>query len=1127
MDSKDFCHLHIHNEFSQLDGFGTAKMYAEKAVKLGFKYIALTNHGNIDGLIKFQKACVDAGVTPILGCEGYVVPDIEKKSRKRGHILLLIKNQTGFENLCTLLTHANLEGFYYKPRISYDMLLKHCKGLVISTACAISFVRAHRRKGHQLFYDLHDTIKDDLYCEIMPHDMAFQHKANQEILKLAKSTGTKVIATNDCHYVNKTEWKAQEVLLAIQRKAKWDDPNRWSFGFKGLHLKSVREMSQALKKVGLYKKSFLTNTIEIAEKCAGYQIPKAEVELPKIPGVPKNEEKFLKRLCKKGFQQRFDKSISREPTYNRRLREEYNLITKQKFTRYFLLVWELVNWCRKNDILVGPGRGSVGGSLIAYLLGITSVDPIYHGLLFSRFISEDRIDYPDIDIDFEDTKRHLVREHLAELYGKENIAGISSFQRMKSRAVIKDVGRVFDVPYGETNEFTKLIDFNAEDGIQQAVETSEEGYDYYKRHKKVVRIAKKLEGQVRGYSQHAAGLVLAKDNIGYSGKCNLLKREGNYLVNWEKGDTEYVGLLKLDALGLKLMSILAECKRLIKENHGKDIDFDKISLHDRKVYKEISKGNTVGLFQLNTWATTTLIKDMGVEEFDHIAAVTALVRPGPANSGMTGEFIRRKHGGRWERRHDEYENMLADTYGLIIYQEQVMETISHVGGLPYSTADKIRKIIGKKRDPKEFKKYKKKFIRGAVKVGIFDEGEAVEFWHNLENWAQYGFNKSHSVEYGLLGYWCGWLKLHFPTEFICASLTHGAEVKKKELVEEAYRLGLTLVLPKVGISNATTWVAKKKKLYVPFIEVKGIGKVKAHEATVTPKSKSLKKFYNKSDSTGSKIHNGKLGVQLKEIGAYEPEEKNLQVTDNVKSLFDFRIVSNPKDNYQKLYDLFDGHIRLDRLDDLLKGEPKLLKALAKKKRVIKKRGFKGHEKLTACTACSLRSECDSPVHPSPGRFNIMVAGEAPGFNEDKEGEGFVGKSGNKLWTYLKRSGLERYMFHITNIAKCFPSRSRKPNSEQIRMCGQLYFKQEVKRTKPLVILAFGNTCLEYFTGQKSGIINMSGQVQWSEGIGAWIVWCLHPAAVLHNADNQVYFKAGMKSFIRTVRALGLKPKRKE
>lgn len=1116
MKNKDFAHLHIHTEYSMLDGLGTTDAYAKKASEMGFKALAITDHGNMDGLINFQQSCTKYGIKPILGCEAYIVPDASfKKDRVQGHILLLVKNKEGFSNLCRLLTYANLEGFYYKPRIDYNQLLSHCKGLVISTACAGSFLTKFD-SGVSFFYDLLDKIQDDLYLEIMPHKIKEQRKMNKLALRLSSETGCKIIATNDCHYIECNHYKAQEVLLAIQTKAKWNDPKRWKFTVKDLYLRSADEMLRALKKVNLGKRQYLTNTLEVAKKCNNFLIPEQEVLLPRIKNmsIKVRENELLFKLCNKGFKEKFGKHIRRDKIYHNRLKEEFDLIVDKKFSRFFLIVRELVDWCKTNDILVGAGRGSVGGSLVAFLLGITTVNPIKHDLLFSRFINKDRIDLPDIDIDFEDRKRHIVKQHLESIYGEDHIANVSSFNRMKAKGVVRDVSRVFDLPLNEVDNFAKLIeDNNDHTGIQEAIDSYKEGEEFVRRHPEVVKISQVLEGQIKNYGSHAAALIVSREPLAQSDRCNLIRRnvkgEATILINWEKNNAEFVGLMKLDALGLKLLSIFSETKKLIKINHGKDINIDEIDIEDKKVIAEINKGNTIGLFQLNTYAMTKLIKEMGVKHFKDLSDALALVRPGPSASGMTDEYVKRKHHKRWNKHHKIYEKITEDTYGVVVYQEQVMEVINKMAGLPYSTADKIRKIIGKKRSKKEFAPYKKKFIKGCLKQKTFNKAEAEEFWIALQEHSKYSFGKAHTVAYAILGMQSGWLKNNYPTEFICASLTYGSQAKKPLLIEEAYRLGLILILPKVGISQATKWTARGGRLYIPFSEVKGIGPTKAEEAAMVLPNKNIQKlFYSKSNMPAR--HKGNFGKLLNDIGAYSQSD-DTQISEKVKSYFDFRIITDPKNNYKNLYDFFEGKIRLDRVNKILSGDLKEINTLANYKDIIKKNKFRGHRNLLSCDACKLRGECKAPVSPSGGNYNIAIIGEAPGYEEDKQGEGFVGSSGKLIWKLMNRKGYERKDFHISNICKCFPAISKRPTHQQILKCGR-FLQKELEEIKPKVILAFGNTSLDFFIGQRSGITNMNGKITWNEEYCSWIVWCIHPASTLYNPENKSVFKLGMKSF---------------
>lgn len=1124
MNNSKFCHLHLHSVHSQLDGLGRAEDYTKKCNELGFKYLAATEHGNIDGLIKFQKVCKDNNIIPILGSELYVVKEYEKKS-PRGHMTVWIKNLRGFKNLCKMLSIANLEGFYYKPRVSFEILLKYHKGLIFSSACAISYLNLDG--GIELFHQLLKIKKDDIYLEIMPHNFDFQIKHNKKIIKLAKKTGCKVICTADCHYVNKRDWKAHEVLLAMQRKAKWTDKNRWKFEGKGYYLKTANEIIKELKDIGFYKREYLTNTIEIAKKCENFTIPKQDIKLPHVPDIdPHHEDEKLWKLCINGYQKRFHNDIRKNKVYHDRLKFEFNIVKHKNFIRYFLIIYELCSWCKQNNIPVGP-RGSCAGSLMAYCLGITTVDPIEHDLIFDRFINEERIDYPDIDMDFPDNKRHLIKEHLEQLYGENKIAGISSYSRMQPRASIQGVARVFDVPKQEVNAFTKLIDEKFDDNeigkIQNAIDSYPECQDFANKYPKVIKFAKALEGNISNYGKHAAGLVVSIKDIAKTGRCVLMEKKGVRVINWEKDDAEYVGLMKLDALGLKQLSIIQECLDLIKRNHNRTVNLDDLNLDDKKVLKDISNGNTVGIFQLNTWGITNLVKSMGVEKFSHISDAIALYRPGPLQSGMVDEYVERKNGAKWKHKNDIYEEITKDTFGICTYQEHIIFVINKVAGLPYSTADIIRKIISKKRDKKKFELYEKQFFDGCKKTKLFSVREAKRFWEDLQGWSRYGFNKAHSISYAIVAYWTAFLKHYYPTEFICASLTHGAKDKKSELIEEAYRLGLSLKLPKVGISDPLNWVAKDNCLFVPFVEVETIGPKKAVETAKsisTNDANGIASFYQKSEKSTLSIqkHKGKLGELLESIGAYDSND--IKINEDIEKLFKFRIMLSPKSHYTKLYKLFNNNIELKKLDNILSGNSKELKKLAKTKRIIRPKIFQGFDDLVRCEKCLLRNECTRPVNPSPGQYNIMIAGEAPGKDENDKGKGFIGRSGELIWKYLKLKGYKRELFHISNICKCYPAESRRPSNEQIKICTDDWLKYEIKKVKPRIILAFGNTNRQFFEGINSGITSISGKTIWHEKYQAWVCYCVHPASTLHNSDNKIHFNNGMKNFVRMLKILG-------
>lgn len=1120
--NKDFCHLHLHNEYSVLDGFGTADKYAAAAKKKGFEYLALTNHGNTDGLLDFQKACDKHGIKPIMGCELYICKDaLEKTKQSKGyfHITALVKNDTGWINLNKMLTFGHTVGFYYRPRISYKLLLKHAEGLVFLSGCAQSLL--NKKTGLKFLLKL--AAKTDVYLEVMPHNIPEQKKINRIARKYCATYPLKgIAATNDCHYINVKDYQSQDVLLAIQTKSKMDDEDRWKFSIKGLHLRSAKQMIKAFKKQNvldtLAQEVSLLNTIQIANDCCGFRIKEREIHLPHPPALKgKDDDKFLWSLCVKGYRARFGKSITTNKKYLKRLRSEYRIIKDKKFSRYFLIVWDLIRYCEENNIMVGPGRGSVGGSLLAYLIGITKLDPIKFDLLFSRFIDVNRIDYPDIDVDFEDSKRDIVINRLQEIYGENRVAGVTAFSRMKARNVLRDVGRAFKVPYKDVDEVAKLVT----DDLKELFESEDIAKQFKREYPDVAHHALQLEGQIRGYNQHAAAIIISQDDLTNGSRCYLADRKNSRVINWEKDTAEHLGLMKLDILALNTLTQLNAAKNLIKENHGVDIVFEDIPLNDPKVLEMIGNGNTVGCFQIGTPAMTKLVQEMGIKKFSHIADAVALVRPGPKNSGMTSQYIERRFGRRWSKKNKVYENITKDTYGVIVYQEQVMAVINKVAGLPYSTADKIRKIIGKKRDVEEFKQYKEKFVKGCLKKKTMSRREANDFWAGLEKHAQYSFNKSHSYGYSLIAYWTAYCKYYYPTEFICASLSHlstGKEKQKPELVEEARRLGLSVVLPKIGISHPTQWTAKKDKLYVPFIEVKGIGLVTAEKLRVKVKAKKNKFFSVGGIEADIKVNKAVKAI-LEKINAYEPDD--ISMPKQAQEYFGFELTNDPYYQYPNLLKFINSK---EGVIDRITGKAgfaffkpdfqDIVSGIVYVPGIIKKRRYR-NKALLRCTKCKLIKECSAPVMPSKGTYNVAIIGEAPGKNEDEEGVGFVGRVSELLWSTMDDYKLKREMFHITNTVKCYPRLTRTPKKKEIFICGDKWLSRELKKLDCHLIFAMGNVALQYFTGRSGGITRVNGKTEWIENINAWVCWGVHPSYAIRNPDNEPDFVAGVDNFAKT------------
>lgn len=1117
----DFIHLHVHTDFSLLDGCCPPERYCARAREMGFKALAVTDHGNVDAALRFQKAAEKEGITPLIGCEGYLVPDatVKTKEDRRSHVVLLARNAEGWRNLLRMLSRANLEGFYHRPRIDHSSLLANCQGLVVLTGCVATFLRG--TGGEELLDSLAERIPGDVYLEVMPHDTDKQKEVNELCLALAGKKGIPLVATNDCHYSVEAEWEAQKALLGIQYGLQWNDARLEGYVLRGIHLRSAAEMGAAFEKQGVLKYTeyvtAMRNTLQVAERCGTFRVTKQEVRLPVVPGYEGRDdfdvvrEQCLEALSKLKIPRPF-----RREDYESRLERELYVIGKKKVSRYFLMVADLVRWCRGRGIVVGP-RGSAAGSLLVYLMDIVRVDPMVHGLSFDRFLNEDRIDLPDIDLDFDDTRRGEIRMRLEELYGEGHVAGIGTFGKLENRAVVRDVGKVFEVPNSEIEVFTETLD--KADDLATVYRESDEGKEFARKQPKVAELTLKLHGVIRNRGQHAAAVVVSPEDLRDGRRAYLLEREGVLTVNWAMEDAEKVGLLKLDVLGLKFMAVVAEVQRLVKQNHGKEIVLEEIPLEDPAVLKDINDGNTVGLFQVSTRPMNILIKEMGISTFRHISDAIALVRPGPTQSGMTKRYIERKHSGKWDHLHPLYEAATKDTYGVVTYQEQIMRIAVDVAGMKWSEADTLRKVIGKKRDVKEFAPYKAAWIDGCRNKKTLTEAQAERFWEELQKYASYSFNLSHSVCYAIVAVWTGWFKHYYPTEYACAFLTRGSDSKesKARMVKEARRMGLRIIPPKVGISKAEEWVAKDGKLYVPFITVKGIGPKTAAEITGTaePKKKQVGFFGASSrpklDSRTAKI--------LAEIGAYDRESVPSRAVEYLEGI-DLGGMLVLK--YPRLAAIV-GEKAVE--EDAVRGKV-TVKKQARRVRLDEQEWLKSIAGMAECRGCGLRSQASKVVLPSWGEYNVAVLGEGPGSDEDEAGEGFVGRAGKLLWDELAKTKIKRKMVYVTNAVHCYPSKDKNPKKECTDACAGRWLVKEFGALRPCVVLVMGNVARYVLTGEESGIMFRSGETEWLERWGFWACWCVHPAAVLRagngskGEETRKLWEKGIRNFSDAVEKIG-------
>lgn len=1087
---KDLQHLHVHNQHSLLDGLFSSEQWAEKAKELGFKYLALTNHGNADGLIKHQAACDKFGIIPIHGVEFYIVsgdPSVKVKGEKRAHMTVWIKDSTGFQNVLRLLTVANLNYFYHRPRIGFDLFLEHTEGLCVGTACSSSFLNLDG--GMEFFEKLHSKIGNDLYVELMPHQYPEQEEINNLCLDLSEKYGVKTIATQDCHYVEKHHWESHSVLLACQTKRKMSDPTRWQFSGQDFFLCSPEYMVEKFREQGILTEeeinTAMANTLEIAEKCKDFRIEKKEILLPMPPQFKDmDEEVVLRQLCEEGFKNKFS-----EVTQEYRDRFEYELSVLKDFNviKYFLIVYDLVDWCKKNEILTGPGRGSSGGCLISFLLGVIKIDPVKYGLLFERFLNPGRKGLPDIDIDFENNKRNQVVGYLKNTYGESSVAGITTFLASEDKGTIRDVSRVFEVSLFEADKFSKSV----VDTVENALLTKD-GQEFNALYPEVVKHILALKGGLKAYGRHASAILVSPEDLTLGTRASLAERNDQLVASLDGNDCEHMGVIKLDILGLNTLSVVSMALQLIKQNKGKDIDLEKINLEDKIIYKNISAGLNTGCFQINTYTLTKLIKDMGVGSLQELSDAVSLCRPGPFDSGATSRYIERKHGKIWDKKHPIWEDITKQTYSEVVYQEQVIKVIHKVAGLSLAESDEVRKIIAKKKDIKLLEKFKKKFISGCLEQKTFNRQEAEVLFEELGHFSKYSFNMSHAMAYSVLSYWTAWLKHYFPSEFLAAALTFGGEAEKPNLLKEAQRLNLQIVPPKIETSHPSNWVVKENNLYIPFSECKGLGPKNIE--TITQYQKSLTPGFF---SVEKPIIKGKLLTILTDIGAFTDD-----TPDTINPYFSLGISLTPETTYKKLFDLIkDTEYAGYNINDLLTGNFKN----GKFAKIKDKAQING---LFQCCGCELRSGCDKPSLPQIGTYNVAIFNEQENWNTERD---------NKyLFKELLKYGFQSSDFQLSNIVKC--GSKKKINKDHISACSDKFLTTELGKVR--IVLAFGNAGVQAFHDGEEKISKLNGTCEWNEKYGVWVVYSIPPGWPLWKDDFKPKFKEAIKVFADKLETIG-------
>lgn len=917
-----FTHLHVHSHYSLLDGLAQIDHLVKKAADDGMPALALTDHGNMYGAIEFYQKCLKANIKPLIGVEAYIASggheNKEISNEKRWHVILIAKNYIGYKNLIKLTTIAHLKGFYYKPRIDWQLLIENHEGLICLSACQLgeladAILNGRPETAEAVVKKYHDLFGADYFLEVQYHPHLPKQKiVNDAIYELAKKFNVPVVATNDVHYLNTEDAEAHDILICLQTKKKLSDPNRLSYLGEDFSMFTTKQMEVFFHD----HPEVIDNTNQVVAAC-DLKIELGKIQLPTFDlpnGITAFD--FLKDLCYKGLAERFnitDLNTSKPEEKNiiERLNYELSVIKKTGYADYFLIVQDFINWAKNNGVVVGPGRGSAAGSLVAYLTKITNLDPLKYDLLFERFLNPDRISMPDIDTDFADIRRADVLRYVESKYGKDHVSQIITFGTMAARAAVRDVGRVLDMPYSFCDKISKLIPMGM--SLDESIEQVKELKDLYNSNSDVKRIldfARKLEGCARHASTHACGVVITPKPLIEYLPCQLSTtgdEEETMVSQYSLHSIEDLGLLKMDFLGLKNLTIIERTCEIIEKIHGKRINIDQLPLDDAKTYELFQQGRTTGVFQFESGGMKKYLKQLKPSKFEDLIAMVALYRPGPLNSGMVDEFIDRKHGKKEIiYAHPIMENSLKNTYGVIVYQEQVMQLSKDMAGFTGGQADTLRKAMGKKiADLMD--KMKIDFIDGCLKNKI-NKKIAEDTFNSMEKFAEYGFNKSHAACYALVAYQTAYLKANYPAEFMASLLTsdQGDMDRISIEIDECKQLGIEVLPPDINESyTAFTVVAESLKTNQPRIRfglnaIKNVGEniVKAiiHERKTNGRYVSLQDFLTR---VRSKDLNKKSIEALAKSGALDNLAERNYVLENLeKILIYIKSIDAEKNNRQ-------------------------------------------------------------------------------------------------------------------------------------------------------------------------------------------------------------------------------------
>ena len=805
-----FAHLHVHTEYSLLDGASRVKELIRRTKELGMDSVAITDHGVMYGAVRFYKEAKAQGIHPVIGCEVYLAPGMRQEraevdGTRYYHLILLAENETGYRNLVELISLANIEGYYYKPRIDKELLRQYHEGIIALSACVAgeipqAILRGNNERAEALVAEYVEIFgQDNFFLEIQDHGLPEEKTVNRALRELAKKYDIGLVATNDVHYVHADDSEFHDILLCVQTGRTINDPDRMRFSGPDYYLKSEEEMAALFAD---YPEA-LENTAKIAARCQ-VDFTFGELQLPfyPLPEHFESDDAYLRALCEERLSSRYADVTDEIRT---RLDYELGVIHGMGYASYFLIVWDFIVYARGHGVEVGPGRGSAAGSIVAYLLGITNIDPLRYALLFERFLNPERVSMPDIDIDFDDINRGRVISYVKERYGEDHVAQIATFGTMGAKGAIRDVGRVLEMSFSEVSAITKLVPAELNITLKRALKESSDFrrvYDEDENARRVIDLARKIEGLPRNISIHAAGVVIAKNPL--SSQVPVWVSEGTLVTEFDKDDVEALGLLKMDFLGLRTLTIIADTVRHVRASHSIDLDVDAIPLVDEKTSQMLCNGDTGAVFQMESAGMTNLVKDLQPKGFVDLIPTVALYRPGPLGSGMVTDFIDGLHGKKEVvYMHPLLEPILKETFGVVLYQEQVMQIVQVLAGFSLGQADLLRRAMGKKKHDLLMAQ-KEIFLQGCAKNGI-EASLANHIFDLLTHFADYGFNKSHSAAYGLLAWQTAYLKAHYPVEFMAGVLTSIMDKTDKipVYIQLCRQMGIKILPPDINSSAAT------------------------------------------------------------------------------------------------------------------------------------------------------------------------------------------------------------------------------------------------------------------------------------------------------------------------------------